>query len=58
MFSIKILFTKCDQTTEENSDFATFTKEILNEKLHAVVVAAYASLTTIFLEHHPEIRRQ
>ena len=33
-FSIKDFFSKCDQIRQETADLFTFTKEILNRKLH------------------------
>ena len=32
-FSIKDIFSKCDQNTQETADLVTFIKEILNGKL-------------------------
>ena len=33
-FSIKDLFSKCEQSLQKTADLATFTEEIFNEKLH------------------------
>ena len=35
-FSIKDLFSKCDQIPQETAELVTFTEEILNEKLHVL----------------------
>ena len=37
-FTIKDFFSKCDQKPQEHADLVTFTKEILNGKLHFLCI--------------------
>ena len=48
-FSIKDFFSICDQMWQETADLVTFTKEILNEKLHFLCSASSIFFIVNFL---------